>query len=94
MNVNTTQITNVYVNRTVIVNNESHVAFNGGQGGVAARPTPEQESYAHQTHTPPVAAQVQQEHAQVRIVPCLHRPTMDDRRSRLRPGPVNSAEKA
>jgi len=26
MNVNTTTITNVYVNRTVIVNNESHVA--------------------------------------------------------------------
>ena len=63
MNVNTTVIHNVYVNRTVIVNNESHVAFNGGQGGVSARPTPEQESYAHERHTPPVAAQTQQEHA-------------------------------
>ncbi len=38
MRVDETRITNVYVNRTVIVNNESHVAFNGGQGGVAARP--------------------------------------------------------
>jgi hypothetical protein len=63
MRVNTTVITNVYVNRTVIVNNESHVAFNGGQGGVSARPTAEQETYARQTHTPPVGAQVQQEHA-------------------------------
>src|SRR5271154_885749 len=40
MHVDTVHITNVYVNRTVIVNNESHVAFNGGEGGVAARPTP------------------------------------------------------
>jgi hypothetical protein len=39
MNVNSTSITNVYVNREVIVNNESHVAFNGGTGGVSARPT-------------------------------------------------------
>ena len=44
MRVNTTQITNVYVNRTVIVNNESHVAFNGGEGGVAARPTAQRRS--------------------------------------------------
>ena len=63
MNVNTTEIRNVYVNRTVIVNNNSHVAFNGGQGGIQARPTPQQESYMHEHHTPPVAAQVQQVHA-------------------------------
>jgi hypothetical protein len=63
MHVDTVHITNVYVNRTVIVNNDSHVAFNGGQGGVAARPTAQQESYARERHTPPVAAQVQQEHA-------------------------------
>jgi WXXGXW repeat (2 copies) len=63
MNVGTTNITNVYVNRTVIVNNTSHVAFNGGQGGIQVRPTAEQEAYMHQTHTPPVASQRQQEHA-------------------------------
>jgi hypothetical protein len=63
MHVDTVHITNVYVNRTVIVNNQSHVAFNGGRGGVAVRPTPQQESYAHETHHAPVAAQVQQEHA-------------------------------
>ena len=44
MHVNTTEIRNVYVNRTVIVNNNSHVAFNGGQGGVQARPTAQRES--------------------------------------------------
>jgi len=63
MNVNTTQITNVYVNKTVIVNNESHVAFNGGEGGVTARPTPAEETAAREPHTPPVGAQVQQEHS-------------------------------
>jgi hypothetical protein len=63
MNVNTTRITNVYVNKTVIVNNESHVAFNGGEGGVAARPTAAEEAYSREKHTPPVAAQVRQEHA-------------------------------
>src|SRR5580700_40494 len=63
MHVDTVSITNVYVNRTVIVNNDSHVAFNGGEGGVAVRPTPQQEAYARQPHTSPVASQVQQEHA-------------------------------
>jgi hypothetical protein len=63
MHVDTVHITNVYVNKTVIVNNESHVAFNGGEGGVAARPTAQEEAYSHETHTPPIAAQVQQQHA-------------------------------
>ena len=63
VNVNTTVIRNVYVNRTVIVNNDSHVAFNGGEGGIQARPTPREEAFARQPHTPPVAAQMQQEHA-------------------------------
>ena len=39
MHVDTVHITNVYVNRTVIVNNESHVAFNGGEGGLTVRAT-------------------------------------------------------
>ena len=62
MHVDTVHITNVYVNRTVIVNNESHVAFNGGEGGVAARPTVQEESYAREPHTAPLATQTQQEH--------------------------------
>ena len=63
MHVDTVHITNVYVNRTVIVNNESHVAFNGGEGGVAARPTPAEEAAAREPHQAPLAAQMQQEHA-------------------------------
>ena len=57
------EVTNVYVNRTVIVNNESHVAFNGGEGGAIARPTPAEEMAAREPHQPALAMQVQQEHA-------------------------------
>src|ERR1700723_271486 len=53
MHVDTVHITNVYVNKTVIVNNESHVAFNGGEGGVAARPTAQEEEYSREKHTAP-----------------------------------------
>jgi hypothetical protein len=60
MNVSVTNVTNVYT-KTVVVN-ENHVAFNGGEGGVAARPTPEEEAAAHEQHTAPLAAQTQQEH--------------------------------
>ena len=58
MNVNVTNIRNVY-SRTVIVNN-THVAFNGA-GGVEARPTPQEETYAHEAHTPALAAQTEHE---------------------------------
>jgi len=60
-NVNVTNVTNVY-NRTVVVN-ENHVAFNGGEGGVAARPTAQEEAYGREPHQAAIAAQVQQEHA-------------------------------
>jgi hypothetical protein len=59
MHVDTVHITNVYVNRTVIVNNESHVAFNGGEGGLTLHASAQEESYAREPHTPPVAAQTQ-----------------------------------
>lgn len=59
MNVNVTRITNVY-ERTVVVNN-NHVAFNGGEGGVEARPTPEEERFASERHTAPLASQVRHE---------------------------------
>src|SRR5882672_11256170 len=61
-NVNVTNVTNVY-NKTVIVNNNTHVAFNGGQGGVAARATAQQEAFAHESHRAPVAAQIQHQQA-------------------------------
>jgi WXXGXW repeat (2 copies) len=60
-NVNITNIHNVY-NTTVINNNVSHVSYNGGNGGISARPTSDQESAARERHIPPVATQTQ--HAQ------------------------------
>jgi hypothetical protein len=61
--VDTVHVTNVYVNRTGIVNNESHVAFNGGEGGVVARPTPAEEAAAREPHQVALAAQAQQARA-------------------------------
>jgi hypothetical protein len=59
-NVNVTEIHNVY-NTTIKVNSVSHVSYNGGEGGITARPTSEQEAAAQQRHIPPVAAQTQHE---------------------------------
>ena len=56
--VNTTIIHNTY-NTTVTNVTETHVSYNGGTGGVEARPTPQQESYANQRHVGPVASQAQ-----------------------------------
>jgi hypothetical protein len=63
VHVDTVRVTNVYVNRTVMVNNESHVAFNGGEGGVAARPTAAEEAAARDPHQAALATQTQHEHA-------------------------------
>jgi hypothetical protein len=60
MNVNVTNIRNVY-SRTVVVNNV-HTSFNG-PGGIEARPTAEEERFAHEQHTPALAAQTEHEHA-------------------------------
>ena len=49
---------NVY-NERVENSNESRVSFNGGRGGVEARPTSEQQAAATQRHIPAVAAQTQ-----------------------------------
>ncbi len=56
--VNTTIIHNTY-NTTVTNVSVTHVSYNGGTGGVEARPTPQQESYANEHHVGPVAAQTQ-----------------------------------
>lgn len=57
---------NVY-KETVTNTTVNRVSYNGGKGGVTARPTPKQEAAAHQKHVPPVAAQTQ--HAQA-ASPC------------------------
>lgn len=58
MNVNVTVIHNVYEERVnnLVVN---HVAYNGGPGGIDARPTPQEEQAARERHVGPVAAQEQ-----------------------------------
>jgi len=57
-NINVNVIHNVY-NERVNVREESHVSFNGGHGGLDARPTREEEAFEHERHIDPVAAQVQ-----------------------------------
>jgi hypothetical protein len=57
-NVNVTVIHNVYNNR-VEERSENRVSYNGGEGGLSARPTPQQEAAARERHLPPVAAQKQ-----------------------------------
>jgi hypothetical protein len=65
VNVNTTVIHTTYVNTTVVNNttivNNTHTSFNGGPSGVAAKPTPEQESFASERHLPATPAQTQHE---------------------------------
>jgi len=53
---NVVNITNVY-EKNVVVNNETHVSYNGGEGGIASRPTPQEEAAANQHHLPPTASQ-------------------------------------
>jgi hypothetical protein len=64
--VNRSVIHNVYVDRTVIVNNtvvNNHISYNGGPHGVAARPTATEVTAARAPHKAMTAPQ--QEHAQV-----------------------------
>jgi len=55
-------ITNVY-NKTVIVNNTTRVSFNGGSGGISARPTPAEQAAAQEHHVPPTSEQTKNVHA-------------------------------
>ena len=56
--VNTTIIHNTYNVRVTNVT-ETHVSYNGGDGGVQARPRPQEESYAKERHMGPLPAQTQ-----------------------------------
>ena len=59
-NVSVTNVTNVY-NKTVVVNNTTvnNVSYNGGTGGIQARPTAQEQAYTNEPHTAPLAAQTQ-----------------------------------
>jgi hypothetical protein len=56
MNVNVTNIHNVY-NTTINTTTINRVSYNGGNGGIDARPTPQEEAAEHERHIAPVAAQ-------------------------------------
>src|ERR1700683_1287931 len=59
LNVNVTNIHNVYntrVENNVTVN---HVSYNGGNGGITTRPTPEEEAAEHDRYSPQMEAQNQ-----------------------------------
>ena len=59
-NINVTNVHNVY-NTTVVHDNGriNRVSYNGGNGGINARPTPQQEDVARARHLPPAPAQTQ-----------------------------------
>ena len=61
-NVNVAIIHNTY-NRTVVVNRESRVSYNGGAGGISARPTHDEETAARERHMSATSVQVQHAHA-------------------------------
>ena len=61
-NVNTTVIRNVYVDRTVIVNNNvnvTRVSYNGGPGGIVARPSADELAVQRGYHYQATAVQTQ-----------------------------------
>ena len=62
-NIRTTTITHVY-NRTVINDTTiNRISYNGGMGGVRARPTEEQQLAAREPHVAPTQAQLRQARA-------------------------------
>src|SRR5690348_3584819 len=55
------RITNVY-NKTVVNNvNVTRVSYNGGQGGLTARPTAQEEAFSREAHVRPTALQQRHE---------------------------------
>jgi len=61
-NVNVVNIHNTY-NKTVINNvTVNRVSYNGGTGGVAARPTAQEEAAASERHSPATPAQAEHQH--------------------------------
>jgi WXXGXW repeat (2 copies) len=65
VNVNRTVIHNTYINKTVMVNNrtDSRTSFNGGPGGIGARPSREEMSASRESHFQPTATQVSHQHS-------------------------------
>jgi hypothetical protein len=63
-NVNTTVIHTTYINRTVINNvTVNRVSYNGGAGGLTARPTAFEQAAMHERHVEATGEQIQHEQA-------------------------------
>jgi len=58
-NVNVTEIHNVYNTTVNVRETENRVSYNGGEGGINARPSAQEEAAARERHLRPVAAQTQ-----------------------------------
>ena len=55
-------VTNVYSKTIITDTTVTRVAFNGGTGGIAVRPTPQEEAAARESHVAATAMQTQHEH--------------------------------
>jgi hypothetical protein len=62
-NINVVNIHNVYNENVVNRYTDNHISYNGGPGGIEARPRPEDERAAQERHIPPARAQVEHEQA-------------------------------
>ena len=62
VNVNTTVVRNVYVNKTVIVNNTTRTSFNGGPGGINRAANANELRASHESHIQATSAQMSHEH--------------------------------
>jgi hypothetical protein len=63
VHVNTTVIHNTYVDRTVIRNTNNRVSYNGGRGGVTARPNTQQEQAMREHHVQATSEQISHQQA-------------------------------
>ncbi|HXE07707.1 MAG TPA: hypothetical protein VN612_07415 [Acidobacteriaceae bacterium] len=57
VNVNRTVIHNTYVENVHVTNVGVHTSFNGGNGGINARPTAQEQNWSHEQHTAPTGEQ-------------------------------------
>lgn len=63
LNVNRTVIHNTYVENVQVTNVGVHTSFNGGEGGIQARPSAEEQQWSHEAHVAPTTEQ--QQHVQL-----------------------------
>ena len=57
VNVNRTVVHNTYIENVRVTNVNVRTAYNGGHGGIMARPTPDEDRWSHENHFSPTVAQ-------------------------------------